>query len=108
MNVRVAALAIVFVAFSILTDVAVYQHSYLGIFEAAFRDSASMQVFFDLTISISLFAGWMFLDARKRGATVWPYLVALPAVGSFAPLAYLLVREWGTIPATVPATQTAA
>ena len=103
MNVRVAALALVFVAFSVLTDVAVYQHGYIGVFQAALQDTASMQVFVDLCISVSLFGGWMILDARSRGATVWPYVVAIPAVGSFAPLAYLMVREWGTQEAQVPA-----
>jgi len=96
MNVRIAALTFVSFAFSILSTIAVAQHGYLGIFEAGFRDTASMQVFFDLSIALTLFAGWMILDARERGATVWPFLVALPAIGSFAPLGYLLMREWGS------------
>ncbi len=94
MNIRLAALATVFSAFLFLTVVAVLQHSFFGVFEAAFRDSASMQVFFDLVISASLFAVWMLVDARRRGAVVWPYLLALPAVGSFSPLVYLMLREW--------------
>ena len=94
MNSRLTVLIIVFAAFSALTAVAIHQYSYFGIFEAGFRDSASMQVFFDLAISVSLFGIWMLVDARKRGATVWPYLVAIPAVGSLSPLTYLIVRQW--------------
>jgi hypothetical protein len=94
MNIRLATLCTVFVAFSILTFVAVSQYGYIGIFEAGLRDSASMQVFFDLIISVSLFGIWMLVDARKRGTTVWPYLLAIPAVGSVSPLVYLIVREW--------------
>ena len=94
MNFRLAALGIIFVAFSILTGVAAFQHGYIGIFEAGFRDSASMQVFFDLVISVSLFGVWMLFDAQKRGATVWPFIIAIPAVGSLAPLVYLIMREW--------------
>ena len=96
MNIRLVTLAAVFVAFSILTGVAAAEYGYIGIFEAGFRDSASMQVFFDLVISVSLFGIWMLIDARKRGVTVWPYLIAIPAVGSLAPLVYLSVREWRT------------
>ena len=94
MNIRLIALIAVFVAFSLLTGVAIHQHSYIEIFEAGFRDSTSMQVFFDLVIAVSLFGFWMLADAQKRGVTVWPYLVAIPAVGSLSPLAYLIVRQW--------------
>jgi len=93
MNIRLTALMIVFAAFTLLTFVAAYHHSYIGIFEAGFRDSASMQVFFDLVISVSLFGFWMLADARERGATVWPFIVAIPFIGSISPLAYLIVRE---------------
>ena len=94
MNARTVALIAVFVAFSVLTNFAVYHHGYIGVFEAAFANLATTQVAFDLLISISLFGGWMFFDAKKRETTVWPYLVAIPFVGSFSPLAYLIVREW--------------
>ena len=97
MNIRLVTLATVFIAFSILTGVAAFQFGYIGIFEAGFRDSASMQVFFDLVISVSLFGIWMLVDARKRGATIWPYLIAIPAVGSLAPLVYLIMRERGGV-----------
>ncbi len=95
MNVRFAAIAIVLTAFTALTGIASIQHGFIGIFEAGFRDSASMQVFFDLVISVSLFGIWMLFDARKRGAVVLPYLMAIPVVGVISPLIYLLVREWG-------------
>ena len=95
MAIRLVTLPTVFIAFSILTGVAAFQHGYIGIFEAGFRDAASMQVFFDLVISVSLFRIWMLVDARKRGVTVWPYLIAIPAVGSIAPLAYLIMPGVG-------------
>ena len=105
MNKRVAALLFVFLAFSVLSEVAVWQHGYLAIFEVGLRDTAGAQVFADLTISITLVAGWMWLDAQRRNATVLPYLLAIPFLGSFGPLAYLIVREWGasTSPEGVPA-----
>jgi hypothetical protein len=95
MAIRLVTLPTVFIAFSILTGVAAFQHGYIGIFEDGFRDAASMQVFFDLVISVSLFRIWTLVDARKRGVAVWPHLIAIPAVGSIAPLAYLIMREWG-------------
>jgi len=93
MNLRLITLVTLFVGFLVLTVVAAYHHSYIGIFEAGFKDSASMQVFFDLVISVSLFGFWMLFDARKRGAMVLPYLVAIPFIGSLSPLLYLIVRE---------------
>ena len=93
MRFRLAILISVFVGFLVLTIVAAYHHSYLGIFEAGFRDTASMQVFFDLVISVSLFGFWMLYDARKRGAIVLPFIIAIPFIGSLAPLLYLIIRE---------------
>ena len=49
----------------------------------------------DLAIAIFLFAGWMRRDARQRGISATPYLVALPFLGSIAALAYLVRRGLG-------------
>jgi len=34
----------------------------------------------------------MVVDARRRGVTAWPWVVATIALGSIAPLAYLVAH----------------
>lgn len=93
MNLKLAAFVAVTLAFGALSAVATVEHGYLGIFTHVLDTSALAQVGADLVFAMSFVVGWMYNDARKRGATVWPYLVAVPLVGSFAPLAYVIVRE---------------
>ena len=52
------------------------------------------QLFSDLTVAMVLATSWMIADARKSGRKAWPFVLATFAVGSFAPLAYLL---WGEL-----------
>jgi hypothetical protein len=47
----------------------------------------------DLVIMLSLFAVWMWSDARERGASAVPYLIVTALFGGAGPLLYLLVRE---------------
>ncbi len=47
----------------------------------------------DLCIALSLVVGWMIVDARKRGATVWPFAVLTVLLGSVGPLLYLVIRS---------------
>jgi len=35
---------------------------------------------------------WMWRDARRRGRNPWPWIAAALLLGSFGPLAYLLVH----------------
>lgn len=69
------------------------QFGYIGFFPAALANSASTQVFCDLIVSLSLVVTWMVRDARKRGISVAPYVVATVAFGSFGPLLYLLRND---------------
>lgn len=83
----------VLVAFGALTAVALWQHGYVGIFLLQFQTSAGLQVLADLAIALALVLVWLWRDARATGRNPWPWAAATLAVGSFAPLLYLLTRR---------------
>lgn len=78
--------------FSALSAVALWQHGYLGIFAAVLATSASLQVFVDLVIALTLVMIWMWRDARSLGRSPWPWIAFTLLAGSFGPLCYLLTR----------------
>lgn len=87
-----ALLVTVIVAFGILTAAALLRHGYWGIFAPHFQSLAGLQVFTDLVIALVLVMVWMWRDARRRGRNPWPWIAATLLLGSFGPLAYLLVH----------------
>ena len=91
-------LALVTAAFSLLTIAAIREHGLIGIFAAALRDLASLQIFVDLVIALMLVLVWIWQDAKRTSRNPWPWIVATLFTGSFAPLAYLLTsrRNAGT------------
>lgn len=50
------------------------------------------QIFSDLVIALLLCCGWMWRDAKRRGASAAPYIALTLVAGSFGPLVYLLRR----------------
>ena len=86
---RIFAL-VVLVPFGLLTAQAVMEVGPSGILAHQFENSAGQQVFVDLVIALVLAFLWMIPDARKLGRNPWPWVVATFAVGSIAPLVYLL------------------
>jgi hypothetical protein len=87
------ALALMTAAFAILTGAAVWEHGVTGIFVAAVRDLASIQIFVDLVIALILILTWIWRDSKRTGRNPWPWLVATLLTGSFGPLAYLLTAK---------------
>lgn len=88
-----AILAIVLVAFAVLTGLALWQHGYWGIFQRLLESSAGVQVLTDLAIALGLFLVWMFRDARASDRNPWPWIAITLALGSFGPLLYLLAGK---------------
>ena len=86
-------LIIAFIAFAVLTGLALWQHGFWGIFEPHFQTFGGAQVFADLVIAISLFLVWMWRDAKANGRNPWPWLVLTLATGSFGALLYLIERR---------------
>lgn len=83
---------LVLVPFTLYSTWVTYDRGYVPFFTLPWSDSIWTQEFLDLCIALTMVSSWMLVDARRRGATVWPYLVATPLLGSIAPLTYLLLR----------------
>lgn len=81
------------VAFTAYSLYVVVRHGYFGFCVLAWHDDWAMQMLLDLTIALCLVGGWLRRDAQSRGMAAWPYLVALPLVGSISPLVYLAHRR---------------
>jgi hypothetical protein len=91
-------LILVFAAFGAYSTYVLFDVGYAGIFRAALGSSGGIQVLCDLCISLSLVCVWMVQDARQRGRSAWPFVVATLLLGSFGPLLYLLLRLRGPAP----------
>ncbi|TNE87971.1 MAG: DUF2834 domain-containing protein [Deltaproteobacteria bacterium] len=91
---RTTLSAVLLAALTAMSTVAMVQHGYLAIFEAAFTSSSAMQLGLDLVCALSLVGLWMVEDAREKGLSVWPWLVAIPFLGSLAPLAYVVYAHF--------------
>ena len=91
MNLPRPVLLAIALPFAALTTYALGEVGLIGIFTAHMNPGGA-QVFVDLVIALTLLMVWMVGDARSRGVTVWPYIVATLALGSFGPIAYLLMR----------------
>lgn len=90
-------LEIVFIAFAIFSGYVVYQYGYIGLFEQGLANAATIQIFLDLTIALSLVLVWMWQDARKQGISPLPYVILTLTLGSIGPLLYL-IRRFGKTP----------
>ena len=88
-------IVITLVLFGALSAFAIAEHGFVGIFMSPLQSLASMQIFSDLLISLTLVMIWMWHDAKANGRNIWPWLIATLAVGSFSPLIYLLTRKSG-------------
>lgn len=93
-NIRKWLLWFVLIDFTVFSVWVMWDIGYMGIWQAGFTDSGSLQILLDLAICCMIFISWMIGDAKARGVNPAPWIVATLAMGSIAPLAYLLVREY--------------
>jgi hypothetical protein len=92
MNKKQIALGVVLADFVAFTAYVIVNYGYVGLFEAAMANAATIQVLLDLTIALSIFLFWMWQDARQHGIAPLPYVVLTAALGSIGPLVYLIRR----------------
>lgn len=85
--------ALVLLPFTAFSVEVIAQHGYFGFLTLSLREPWALQMLLDLTICLFLVAGWIRRDARARGIVAWPYLLALPFLGSIGALAYLVHRS---------------
>jgi hypothetical protein len=103
MNKKQLALAVVLLDFAALNVYAIAQYGLAGLFELCLANAATVLLFADLTIALSLVTIWMWQDARERGIAPLPYALITLALGSVGPLLYL-IRRFGRESAAAPAT----
>jgi hypothetical protein len=97
MNKKQIALAIVLADHVALTAYAIAQYGFVGLFAAALANAATIQVFADLTIALSIVVAWMWQDAREQDISPIPYALLTLGLGSIGPLLYL-IRRFGRAP----------
>jgi len=94
MTLRKTILWVILISFAIYSTWVMWERGYLGIWEAGFINSASFQILLDLAIACFLICCWIHGDARARGISPYPWMIATFATGTLAPLVYLLIREY--------------
>jgi len=93
-NVKRVITTGVYLAFMAVSTWATLDAGYIGIFEAALRDPASMQIFFDLVVACLLGSAWLHRHATERGRNPWPWLVAVVPLGSIPLMTYAVASLW--------------
>jgi hypothetical protein len=105
MNAKVIALGTLLAAFTVFSVAALVLMGPVAFFAAHSANLATIQVFADLVIALTIVLGFVWRDARERGLPWLPYAIATLLVGSIAPLAYLLHRELASGSQAANATQ---
>ena len=93
MNAKRLGLSLVLLAFGGVEAYAVWQVGYLGVFEQALGSVGAVLGFVDLCVALGLVTVWLVQDARDRGISPLPYMIATLMLGSVGPLLYLIRRE---------------
>lgn len=102
MSVKQLLIASIWVEFMAVSAWALFEVGYVDVWAIALRGPGELQVFNDLFVACGLASGWVIADARKRGTSPWPWVLAAVPLGSIPLLTYVLVRPWlGTAQAAV-------
>lgn len=88
---RRALAILLLIPFTALTVYAVMKVGYVGLFEYHLHSPAGWQVFVDLVIALILVLVWLVPEAKRRGASPWPWAIGTLLTGSIAPLLYLAI-----------------
>jgi hypothetical protein len=85
-------IGLVLLAFADLNAYVVWQYGYVGFWQLATANAATIAALVDLTIALGLVTVWMWRDASRRGVSLLPYLALTATLGSIGPLLYLVVH----------------
>lgn len=90
---RLVALVVVFLAFTAYTVEVVLTQGFAPVIELCLSFGWGSQMMLDLVIGLVAFLAFAWPDAKRRGISFAPYLVATVLLGSIGVLAYLIHRE---------------
>lgn len=90
---RLALVVVIFVAFTSWSLGIVFSSGLVGLIAVVGKEPWAAQMLVDLVISCSVAWVWLSGDAKARGISPWPYIIATAALGSIGVLAYLIHRE---------------
>lgn len=91
------------VPFGALTVYAVAQVGLGGILGAVLAGPGAWQVGADLVVALALVLSFLVPDARRRGRSPWPWVLATAALGSIGPLLYLATVRGSGVGSEAPA-----
>ena len=94
MRVWTVVLALTLVAFTVFSSKVTLDEGYWGFLHLTRREPWGLQVLLDLVIALTLLTRHMKKEGGKLGITVWPYLLAVPFLGSIPALAFYLHVEF--------------
>ena len=83
----------ILILFSILSLNPLIQFGWIGIFKEGFTNSATIQIFVDLAISLFFFIAWLREDVKIHNRNFIFWVIITLTAGSFGPLFYLLTRK---------------
>jgi hypothetical protein len=104
---RLVALVVVFLAFSLYTVEVVLTQGFAPLTELCLSFGWGSQMMVDLVIGLLAFTAFAWPDAKRRGISFAPYLLATILLGSIGVLAYLIHRELVAVRRTHRGAQTA-
>jgi Terpene cyclase DEP1 len=93
MNAKTLGFLAVLVGFGALNVEVLRVHGYLGFAELILANQATIALFVDLAIALTMVAAWMRRDATQYGLPFWPYFVLTMVLGSIGTLAYFVHRS---------------
>ena len=93
MNLRLVLLLVTLALFGAYSVWLLLDVGYIAIWKAGFANPSSLQILMDLVIACLIISSWMIGDAKARGVSVWPWIIAVLTTGTLAILVYLVVRE---------------
>lgn len=91
---RLALSIVAFVGFTVYTLSVIANHSLFGFLQDHAQGGWSLQIFLDLVCAAVAFWIVAVPDARARGISPWPFVIATPFLGSIAIFAYFVVRSF--------------
>ncbi len=91
---KLALAVIAFSTFSLYTLLVMVEHGPLGFLPLITAGGWSTQVFLDLVTGLLGFLVLATPDARRRGISISPFVLATLVCGSVGMLAYFVRRQW--------------